>query len=59
MAKKLPGCQVRATTVIHYRIKTLKGHSRPSPKCVGQCAVALGGTMKRNVSLRRKNYLII
>ncbi|KAA0031725.1 retrotransposon protein [Cucumis melo var. makuwa] len=33
--------------------------SWPSPKCVGQCAVALGGTMKRNVSLRRKNYLII
>ncbi|KAA0056508.1 retrotransposon protein [Cucumis melo var. makuwa] len=33
--------------------------SWPSPKCGSQRAVALGGTTNKNVSLRRKNYLII
>ncbi|KAL4022447.1 hypothetical protein IC575_016180 [Cucumis melo] len=57
MAEKLPGCQVRATTVIDCRIKTLRTFV-PLPKWA-QRAVALGGTMKRNASLRRRNYSII
>ncbi|KAA0054336.1 retrotransposon protein [Cucumis melo var. makuwa] len=46
MVEKLPGCQVRATTVIDCRIKTRSEHSRPLPKCGTQRTVALGGTMK-------------
>ncbi|TYK04240.1 retrotransposon protein [Cucumis melo var. makuwa] len=34
-------------------------HTWPLPKCRGQHAVALSGTMNRNESLQRKHYLII
>ncbi|KAA0046819.1 retrotransposon protein [Cucumis melo var. makuwa] len=44
---------------IMVRFSQVTTPSWPSPKCGGQPTVALSETMKRNVSLRRKNYLII
>ncbi|KAA0056586.1 retrotransposon protein [Cucumis melo var. makuwa] len=57
MAEKLPGCQVRATTVIDCRIKTLKRTFQAIAEIRSPGAVALGGTMKRNSHPAAKGLL--